>query len=447
MTDVPDVVKKKYWGDSVGLLRKTTPFLMLNMAVYTAFFLAVVLWLGIFGGLAVFFATRLEIVAWLMMFIAIAAPAGVLAFARRYILYMVQGAHIAVVTKMLLEGSVPQGKGQVEYGREVVKSNFRDVSVLFLLDRLIDGTLRSFSNSFVRLVDFLPLGGQMTQIARLITQIVRRSLSYVDEAVLSYAIARDEPNVWRSSRHGIILYAQAYKPILGTAVKVWLMGRVAFIAALVVFAIPGFLVLSVFDSAAFQVAVIVATLLLAHLTVLAVFEPFAVIYVMVTYHKSIAGLTPDPVWDQRLQQVSKKFRELIGKARESATPDAAPDPLDAAPQGLAEGSVSPDGGAGASGTTSTLGASGAQGTPPAPAAPAAPRTPRGIGGGLGAIGGGRAGGLGGLLGKAAEQLMAQPSQPTAPPSADVPPAAAPAPTDEGSATASTNRTDEGSSDV
>jgi hypothetical protein len=91
-----------------------------------------------------------------------------------------------------------------------------------------------------------------------------------------------------------------------------------------VFAIPGFLVLSVFDSAAFQVAVIVATLLLAHLTVLAVFEPFAVIYVMVTYHKSIAGLTPDPVWDQRLQQVSDKFRELIGKARETASPDAPP---------------------------------------------------------------------------------------------------------------------------
>jgi hypothetical protein len=419
MTDVPEVVKKKYWGDAVGLLRKTTPFLVLNVMVYAAFFLAVVVWLGIFGGLAVFFATRLEIIAWLMIIIAIAVPGGVLAFARRYILYMVQGAHIAVVTKLLLDGSIPDGKSQVEYGREVVKSNFRDVSVLFVLDRLIDGTLRSFANSFVRLVDFLPLGSQMTQIARLVMQVIRRSLSYVDEAVLSYAIARNEPNVWRSSRHGIILYAQVYKPILGTAVRVWVMGRVVFIAALIVFAIPGFLVLSVFDSAAFQIAAIVATLLLAHLTVLAVFEPFAVIYVMVTYHKSIEGLTPDPVWDQRLQKVSDKFRELIGKARETASPDAPADPLDTAPPALGEGDVPPAGAA------------------PAPAA--APPAQQSFGGrnAVGAgRGGGLGGGLGGLLGKAAEQLMSQPNapqQPAPPPAApaadDTPPAPVPEPAD------------------
>jgi hypothetical protein len=397
--------KNRYWSQSVGLLRKTTPFLLLNAAVYTAFFLAVVVWLGIFGGLAVFFAPRLPVIAYVMMFIAIAAPGGVLAFARRYILYMVTGAHIAVVTKMLLEGSTPDGKPQVAYGREVVQANFRDVSVLFVLDRLIDGTLRRFSNAFVRLVDFLPLGGQLTQVARLVTQVIRRSLSYVDEAILSYAIARNEANVWRSARHGIILYAQAYKPILATAVRVWLLGRVVFVGAIVVFAIPGFALLSVFDAVAFQIAVVVGTLLLAHLTVLAVFEPFAVIYVMVTYHHSIEGLTPDPVWDQRLQKVSDKFRELIGKARETASPDAAPDPLDTAPQ-------LPD-------TTAPNGEQHA----PAPAAPRAAVPGLGSGNGAGRGGGlggiGAIGGIGGLLGKAAEQLM---TQPTAPPAASDPPA-------------------------
>jgi hypothetical protein len=239
MTDVPEVVKKKYWGDAVGLLRKTTPFLVLNVAVYAAFFLAVVVWLGIFGGLAVFFATRLEIIAWLMMFIAIAVPGGVLAFARRYILYMVQGAHIAVVTKLLLDGSVPTGQepgGVRPRGREEQLPRRQRAVRARPPDRRHPAQLLQL----LRAAGGLPAARQADDADRPARHAGRPSLlSYVDEAVLSYAIARNEPNVWRSSRHGIILYAQAYKPILGTAVRVWLMGRVVFIAALSCSPSPG----------------------------------------------------------------------------------------------------------------------------------------------------------------------------------------------------------------
>lgn len=319
---------RKPFSTTIGLLRRTTPFLVLNAAVYTAFFLAIVAWLGVFGGLAVYFAERVEVLAFVFLLLAIFGPGGLLMFARRYLLYLMQGAHIAVATTLLLHGSLPEGQSQIAYGREMVKTRFRDVSILFALDRLIHGIVARFTRRFVRIVDMLPLGGGASNVARIGASIINRSLSYIDEAILSYAIARESDNVWQSGRHGVILYAQAYKPILGAAVKIWLLGRVIFVAVLVIVALPAVPLAMAIDGVGFQVAVAIGALLLASLIVRAVFEPFAAIYTLVTYHRAIEGLAVNAVWDQRLQSVSKKFQELVGKAQQAASE---PDPLDTTP--------------------------------------------------------------------------------------------------------------------
>src|SRR5690625_1865958 len=204
---------KKPFKTAVGLITRTVPFLFLNLAVYGAFFVGTLIWLAVFGGLAYLFAERVPLIAIIAFIIGIGGPWPLLRLFRRYVLYLVQGAHIAVATKMLLQGELPDGKGQIAYGRDMVKQLFRDVSILFAIDRLVDGTVKAFTRTFVRIVDMLPLGGAVSSIARIGASIVNRSLSYVDEAILSYAIAKDQPNVWRSGRHGLILYAQAYKPI------------------------------------------------------------------------------------------------------------------------------------------------------------------------------------------------------------------------------------------
>jgi hypothetical protein len=395
--------KKRYFRDSVGLLKRTTPFLMLNAGIYTAFFVATIVWLAVWGGLAALFAERLTLLSVVFFIIAIGVPGGVIAWARKWLLYMVQGAHIAVLSKFVHDEPVPAEMGQVEFGRELVKQNFRDMNVLFLLDRLIDGTLKAFSRRFVRIVNWLPLGNQATSVARLITQILQRSLSYVDEAILSYAIVQRSQNVWASSRHGIILYAQSYVPILKTAVKVWAAEKVAFIAVLVALAAPAYLLVSFVDVFAFQFAVAVGTLLAAWLITRSVFEPWAMTYVLVTYHRTVEGMTPDPVWDQRLQEVSDKFRELVGKAREATGPGEQ-DPLDGAAASLHEG-----------GQTAveqpSAHPSQDQPAPQRSQQQAQPSFRDVMGGGRGRRGGGLGGalggGLGGMLGKAAEGLMNQ----------------------------------------
>jgi len=307
---------KSSFSKAFRLLTRTTPFLGLNIFVYGGFFIASVLWLGIFGGIAYFFSTRVELLAFVFFIIAVAGPYGVLIFGKRYILYLVKGAHIAVLTKLLKDEVLPGNKTQVVYGREMVKNNFRDVSILFALDRMIDRIVKRFTRRFVRIVDFLPLGGGASKIARWAAMIVNNSLSYVDEAILSYAIARDEKNIWNSARHGIILYAQVYKPVLITAVKVWFLGRALFIGLLIILGMPGVILMLMFDAIWFQLITIIGVILLTQLIIRAVFEPFATAYTLVTYHDSIEGVEVNKEWDERLQSVSGEFKKLVNKAKD-----------------------------------------------------------------------------------------------------------------------------------
>lgn len=354
---------------SMKLVARTSPYLLLNLGVYFLFFLAVVLWWAVFGGVGGFFLNRdIALIGWVFLMVAFGGPWALLRIARRYVLYLVKGAHIATVTAMLLHSDAPRGGEQIRYGRDVVQRNFRDVSVLFAVDQLVAGVLRGVSRTVLRFVDFLPLPPGATSVAAVITAILSRSLAYIDEAILSYSIAQRSDNVWRSARHGVVLYAQAYQPILKAAAITWLVGRLLFFGVLLILALPAAAVVTTISSVAGQATIALAVLLLA-LTLLAVLEPFAMTYTLVTYHRTITGLEPHPEWDQRLQTASDKFRELVGKAREAG---GATDPLDA--------SVAADAG-GAAGEL-----------PPTPVAP--PPAPAPV---LGALAGTFGGGVGRAL--------------------------------------------------
>ena len=316
MTGVGD---KKPFSTALGLLTRTTPFLFFGALIYGGTFLALMLWIGGFGWLAFQLPESAEVLSLVFLFLAVFVPIFVLAILKRYFLYLVQAGHIAVATTLLYDGELPDGQGQVAYGRSVVQELFGQVSVLWFIDRAVDRTLRRFTRSFSRLSNSLP--GPLGAVVKLAWTVVARALSYVDEAVLSYAIAQRSPNVYGSARHGTILFAQAYKPILGSAVRIWLLGRVAFVGFLIICAIPAAALIAAVESPVLMFligfAALVATLLLMKL----VFEPFALIYTLVTYHTTIAGMQPDPVWDERLQGVSRDFKKLIGRSRDQGGTD------------------------------------------------------------------------------------------------------------------------------
>jgi hypothetical protein len=124
--------------------------------------------------------------------------------------------------------------------------------------------------------------------------------------------------VWQSAADGVVLYGQRYKPILITTVKVWVLGKIF-----------GFLAFFGFVAAALALGALTGSNMVvffgfllalagARLVELALYEPFAMAYTIVTFHRETDGLEPDPAWKARIEGMSAKFRELTQKARDFA---------------------------------------------------------------------------------------------------------------------------------
>jgi hypothetical protein len=309
---------QSYFKESISLLTRTLPFVGVNVVVYGVFFVLSLIWFGIWGGLAYLMARLgLGVVAVVFVIIGFGAGAALVKFARRYLLYMVKGAHIAAVTELLKDGELPGGMGQFQYGRQIIEERFQEVSILFGIDVLVNASLKALQRKLLRVTRWIPLPGGAKKAVGVVTEILNRALTYVDEAILSYAISLGEDNVWNSARHGVILYAQSFKPILITAAKVWVMGKVIGFLAFLFFLAPAVVVMLAIDAIIVQVVAVVLALVASWALKAALFEPFAMTYTLVTYHRTIAGQTPDPDWDERLQGVSSKYRELVGKAEEA----------------------------------------------------------------------------------------------------------------------------------
>ncbi len=321
--------KKSYIRESLSLLGATLPLLGLNALVYFGFFLVAVLWIGFWGVLAALGFWIHFIAGWVPIIIGLGSFWWIWRMARRYFLYLVKGAHIAAITEIMCGRDVPRGMAQIKYGRSVVEKYFKDVSILFGVDILVRAAVKKVTGTVVRLVNWLPLPGNARKLLNVIRQIINKSLDYVDAAILSYAIRQGSQNVWQSARHGVILYAQSYKGILMTAAKAWGIGKVLDLLVFVMAMVPVVALTAVAGDEVGTVVFIVGLILagiFAKIVELAVYEPFANAYVIVTYHRETENLQPDPEWDQKLQGMSNKFKELVGKAEnfEPAEGDAAP---------------------------------------------------------------------------------------------------------------------------
>lgn len=305
-----------YWSRAVSLVTRTLPFLGVNAVVYGVFFFASVLWFAVWGGLALGAAYfNIGVLSVVFVVIGFGAGAGIVKFARRYLLYLVKGAHIAAMTEILHGGQLPGGMGQFKYGQTVIKERFKDVSILFAVDTLVTASLKALQRKALRITSWLPLPEGAQSVVRAITEILARALTYVDEAILSYAILRKDPNIWNSAKEGVVLYAQSYKPILITAAKVWAIGKVAGFFAFMLFLVPAAGVMLLAQGYfVVQIIAIILALVASWALVATFFEPFALAYTLVTYHAAIEGKVPEMEWDNKLRGISPKYRELTDKA-------------------------------------------------------------------------------------------------------------------------------------
>lgn len=314
----------------MGLMMKTAPFLLFRLLVY----------FGITVGFFLITGTGASI-GYGIGHIAANAPAGgmlggligfgiacaVLYFIREYLLYMVKAGHIAVLVELTEGREIPGGKSQIAYARERVKGQFATSSLLFGLDQLIKGILRTFNRMSLSIASMLPLPGA-SGLVRLLNTIFNLSLTYLDEVILAYLMKIRAENPWDSGCTALVLYAQNYKAFLKNAlwlaVVIWALTFTVFLLILG----PVAVLVGLFPGTAGPLTLITA-LVFSWGIKQAVIEPFGMTVLMKVFFKVTEGQTANPDWEAKLDSISSKFGELKARARDYGRAKPSPSPLSA----------------------------------------------------------------------------------------------------------------------
>jgi hypothetical protein len=316
---------KLYLREAVGLLLNTTPILWVRLGSYALLGLGLLAYFAVVGGIAWVLAQLWSVLGIVTFIAAFGGAFGIVRWATRYYFYLLKAAHAAVMTEYIVHGRGPEGS-QLAYGKKQVTSRFKDTSIMFAIDQVLDAVVKGFNRTFTRITDLLPLPG-MDSLQALIRRISRFSTTYVDEAILSRAYKEREPNVWKVAQDGVILYAQGWKPILANAVALTLLSYVEFFVFLVILGLPAVALGALVPS--LSVALGIGVLVGAWMLKLALADAYAMAATLLAYHRTTDGMTPDPEWQARLEQASDKFGELKQKAAEKmsgiTSPNESPD--------------------------------------------------------------------------------------------------------------------------
>ncbi len=309
------------FATSMGVMRRTSPFLILRVVVYFGIAVAYVLATGIGAGVGWGIGAvgsddfQASATIWGGV-IGFGGTAAVLYFLREYILYMVKAGHIAVMVEYLEGKELPEGRGMIEHAQTVVKERFGTATVLFGLDQIIKGVLRAVTGLVQGLASLLPIPG-LDGLMRLVRAFLRVAVGLLDEVILAHLIRTRAANPWAGARDALVLYGQNAKPMLmnafWVALAVYVLSFVVFLvmlapAGLVVWLIPG----------AWSAGGFIFAILFAWAVKVALIEPFAIACLLQAFHKVTDGQTPDPDWAAKLDQVSDKFRSLGERAAGAA---------------------------------------------------------------------------------------------------------------------------------
>ena len=300
-------------SDAFGLMRRTAPFVIFRVIVYfgisAAFILATGTGAGIGWGVGAFgddeFRTNTVFYGGIAGF---SITAGVLFFLRDYILYIVKAGHIAVMVELMQGGTIPAGRAQIIYARDVVTQRFGQASALFALDQLIKGVVGAVTGLMQGILMFLPIPG-LDRIMGVVRAYLKLAVGLVDEVILAHAIRTKSDNPWTSAQEALVLYAQNARPMLINAAWLTLivygLSFVVFLlmlapAAAIVYLLPG----------AWSAGGFVFAILFAWAVKAALIEPFAIACLLQVFFKVTEGQTPNPEWQAKLAAASDKFKKL-----------------------------------------------------------------------------------------------------------------------------------------
>ncbi|HHX42507.1 MAG TPA: hypothetical protein GX714_00770 [Chloroflexi bacterium] len=306
------------------LFTRTLPYVAMRALVFLAFGMASILFVAVMLGIGFLASSLAGGAGGVLVIVALVALGGLWGLAKlakRYLLYLVKIGHVAVVTELVVNGTLPEGANQFTYGKDKVVRHFGGASALFAVDQVLSASVQQILSWLTSLG-----GGCLIRVPGLqaLGAIARRVLSiaanYIDEAVMSYILQRGDENVWQAAADGVVLYAQSWKRLLTTAAVLAALVSAVWVVGFVLFLLAGLATYPVFggpaemDRLAYGLIVALPALFLASIFQWLLVDPLATVAMVVTYNKAIAGQTPAVDLYAQLQGVSSSFRQLSERA-------------------------------------------------------------------------------------------------------------------------------------
>jgi hypothetical protein len=304
-------------GRTLGLMGQTFPFIVFRVIVYFAvaatFVIVTGVGAGVGWGIGAFGDADFQAgaTAWGGI-VGFGLVAGAIFIVREYILYLVKAGHIAVLVELIDGRGIPQGQNQIGYAQGLVRERFAETSVLFAVDQIVKAVLAGILGLLQGLTALLPIPG-LQNIVGIVRAFLRIAIGLMDEVILGYLFRTRAANPWAGAETALVYYAQNYKVLLRNAAWLTVITYVlAFVVFLIMLAPAAALVW--FIPNAWGAGGFVFAILFAWAVKAALIEPFAIAAMMDVYFRVIEGQTPDPAWNERIGQVSRKFRDLKDRA-------------------------------------------------------------------------------------------------------------------------------------
>ena len=137
----------------------------------------------------------------------------------RYFGYFVKAGHVAIITKAVTEGVVPDD--QFNIAKNLVTERFGTSNIYFLVDTLVDKAVRDIGRTFDNITSFIGLTRipGFENIQKLVKFFLHIALGYVDECCLGWTFYKMDQSPFKSAADGVVIYFQNWKTLLKGAAK------------------------------------------------------------------------------------------------------------------------------------------------------------------------------------------------------------------------------------
>jgi hypothetical protein len=293
------------------LFSATMPFVWAKLGLGLGAFLITAIIIGISIGIGLLL---IDSIGGFVIIIGAVIGIGIYRFIMRTVGYAIRVGHVAVLAETIKTGQVPAN--QVQYGKDVVVSKFATAGVFFILDALVEKSIKQLQKGLGSIFGLLANLPGMDKVVQLLQLFVDIALRNVDECVLGWIFynADKGENAFKGAADGIVIYFQNWKKVLGNAAKSTVI--VVLVTFLVTVVMGGIFygLLSLFNMGAFAIVAFVIAFVLALAVKTAVLDSYVMVQ-MIHAYMAVAPST-EIKFDlySKLSKLSNSFRELVGKA-------------------------------------------------------------------------------------------------------------------------------------